>query len=78
MSFIKKIKKCGLSDFIFQRFEKFTKEHIELLIGDNVLKLPIEYVFAYRIGGFSNAMLTWMTGDAKLSPDEMASIITQI
>ncbi|WMJ89343.1 TetR/AcrR family transcriptional regulator [Anaerocolumna sp. MB42-C2] len=78
LSFIKKIKKCGLSDFIFQQFEKFTKEHIALLIGDNVLKLPIEYVFAYRIGGFWNAMLTWMAGDAKLSPDEMATIITQI
>ncbi len=78
LSFIKKIKNCGLSDFIFQHFEKFTKEHIELLIGDNILKLPIEYVFAYRIGGFWNAMLTWMAGDAILSPDEMASIITQI
>lgn len=76
--FIRNIKKCGLSDFIFQQFERFTKEHIELLIGDNVLKLSIEYVFAYRIGGFWNVMLTWATSDVMLSPEEMASIISQI
>lgn len=78
LHFIKNIKKCGLSDFIFQRFEKFTKEHAELLIGDEVLKLPAEYVFSYRIGGFWNVMLTWVESDIMLSPDEMASIISQI
>lgn len=39
---------------------------------------PIEYVFAYRIGGFGNLMLTWATNNVMLSPDEMASIISQI
>ena len=76
--FIRNIKKCGLSDFIFQQFEKFTKEHTELLISDDALKFAIEYVFAYRIGGFWNVMLTWVTNDVMLSPDEMASIISQI
>jgi AcrR family transcriptional regulator len=76
--FIENIKKCGLSDFVFQQFEKFTKKHTELLIGDDVHKLPTEYVFAYRIGGFWNAMLTWVAKNALLSPDEIASIISQI
>jgi AcrR family transcriptional regulator len=76
--FIRNMKSCGLSDFIFQRFEKFSKEHTELLIGDDVLKLPVDYVFAYRIGGYWNVMLTWATGETVLTPDEMASIISQI
>lgn len=76
--FIKNIKKCGLSDFVFQQFEKFTKQHTELLIGDDVQKLPAEYVFAYKNGGFWNVMLTWIENDAMLSPDEMALIISKI
>lgn len=78
LDFIRNIKKCGLTDFVFQRFEKFSKEHTELLIGDDVLKLPAEYVFAFRIGGFWNVMLTWAANDAVLSSDEMASIVSQI
>jgi AcrR family transcriptional regulator len=76
--FIRNMKKSGLSDFIFQQFTKFTKEHTEFLIGDNVRRLPIEYVLAYRIGGFWNVMLTWATSDVMLSPDEMAAVISQI
>ncbi|NLJ87975.1 MAG: TetR/AcrR family transcriptional regulator, partial [Epulopiscium sp.] len=34
LNFIRNIKKCGLSDFVFQRFSKFVKEHTELLIDD--------------------------------------------
>lgn len=76
--FIRNIKKCGLSDFIFQRFEKFTKEHTELLTNNGVMDCPIEYVLTYRIGGFWNVMLTWAAKDVILPPDEMASIISQI
>lgn len=76
--FIRDMKKCGLSDFVFRQFEKFTKEHTELLIGDEVRRLPTDYVFAYRIGGFWNVMLTWASTDVTLSPDEMASILCQI
>jgi AcrR family transcriptional regulator len=76
--FIKNIKKCGLSAFVFDKFEKFTKEHTELLIGKDNLKVPLDYVFAYRIGGFWNAMLVWATGEKSLSPHEMALIISQI
>lgn len=49
LNFIRNIKKCGLSDFVFQRFSKFVKEHTELLIDDDTLNLPREYMFAYRI-----------------------------
>lgn len=76
--FIRNIKICGLSDFIFQQFEKFTNEHTQLLIGEDARKLPIEYVFAYRIGGFWNVMLTWVADDVMLSPDEIASIVSRI
>jgi AcrR family transcriptional regulator len=76
--FIRNIKKCGLCDFIFQKFEKFTKEHSELLINVDIKNLPIEYIFAYRIGGFWNVMLTWVNNDVMLSPDEMAFIISQV
>lgn len=76
--FIRNIKKCGMSDFLFQRFEKFTKEHSELLVSRDSLKLPMEYLFVYRIGGFWNVMLTWVTNDIRLSPNEMASIISKI
>ncbi len=65
-------------DFVFQQFEKFTKQHTELLIGDDVQKLPAEYVFAYKNGGFWNVMLTWIENDAMLSPDEIALIISKI
>ena len=78
LHFIRNIKKCGLSDFIFQQFEKFTKEHIELMVDNVFLKLPIDYIFAYRIGGFWNVMLNWATSEVILSPEEMASIISQI
>lgn len=76
--FIRNIKISGLSDFIFKRFEKFTREHREFLIGSDIRKLPEEYVFAYRIGGFWNVMLQWADKEERLSPDEMASILTQI
>jgi AcrR family transcriptional regulator len=78
LNFIRNIKNCGLSDFIFQRFENFTKEHTELLIGHDGLQLPLEYVYAYRIGAFWNVMLTWATSDVIMSPDEIASIVSQI
>jgi AcrR family transcriptional regulator len=78
LCFIKNIDSCGLSDFVFKRFEKFAKEHRELLIGEHLLELPIEYVFAYRIGGFWNVLLTRVSNDIMLSPDEIASILSQI
>ena len=78
LSFINNIKKCGLSDFVFLQFQKFAKEHRELLIGDDIQKLPAEYVFTYRIGGFWNIMMTWAEDNPRLSPDEIALIILQI
>lgn len=78
LDFIRNIKKCGLSDFVFQKFEKFVKEDAELLIADDILNMPIEYVFAYRIGGFWNIMLTWAANETVLSPEEMAVIVSQI
>ncbi len=49
--FIRNIKKCGLSDFVFQQFEDFSREHSEFLIGRDSLNVPLEYAFTYRIGG---------------------------
>lgn len=40
------------------------------MISDDALKFLIEYVFAYRIGGFWDVMLTWLTNDVMLSSDE--------
>ena len=48
------------------------------LIADDILNMPIEYVFAYRIGGFWNIMLTWAANETVLSPEEMAVIVSQI
>lgn len=78
LDFIRNIKKCGLSDFAFQRFGKFTREHTELLVGDEICDLPSEYVFAYRIGGFWNVMLTWADDGEVKSADEMAKIMSRI
>ncbi len=78
LCFIRNIKKSGLSDMVFQKFQKFTKEHMELLIRDDTQKLPLEYAFAYSIGGYWNVMMTWVANETILLPDEIALIITRI
>lgn len=78
MHFIKNLQRCGLSDFVFKRFEEFTKAHSELLSNDSIKKKETEYIFSYRIGGFWNAMLTWAANNADLSPKDMAIIISKV
>lgn len=78
LCFIRNIKKSGLSDFVFQQFENFSREHYELLIGRDTLSIPLEYVFTYRIGGYWNVMLAWAMKDVQLSSDDMAIILSQI
>lgn len=76
--FLRNMKKCGLSNYIFQQFEQYTTEHMELLKGTQAQSLPRNYVLAYRVGGFWNVMLTWIAEDEMLPPEELAFIITQI
>lgn len=76
--FIRNIKKCGLSDFVFQQFENFTRQHYELLVDGDTLNVPLEYAFTYRIGGYWNVMITWALKDVLLPPEEMAVILSQI
>jgi len=37
----------------------------------------IDYIFAYRIGGFWNVMLTWASNNAVMPPTELAAILSQ-
>lgn len=75
ISFIQNVKNCGLSDFLFSHFEQFVKAYQSLLIGTEVTDTQIDYIFAYRIGGFWNVMLTWAADNANISPVELADII---
>jgi AcrR family transcriptional regulator len=76
LSFIQNIQICGLSDFVFQRFQTFSREHKELFIGTVNDKISTEFAFSYRIGGFWNVMLSWAAQSTILSASEMASILS--
>lgn len=76
LSFIQNIQVCGLSDFVFQRFQSFSREHKELFIGNVKEGISTDFAFSYRIGGFWNVMLTWATQNTILSAKEMASILS--
>lgn len=75
--FIIKMQHCGLSNFIFTKFEKFIKSHQELLMDSKNVNSQIDYIFAYRIGGFWNVMLTWASNNAVMPPTELAAILSQ-
>ncbi|WP_171014903.1 TetR/AcrR family transcriptional regulator [Culicoidibacter larvae] len=76
-SFITNIQKSGLSNFVFKQFTAFTKENIEIFTDDKLPQLVNKYVYSYRIGGFWNIMLTWITDGCKLSPNQMATIFQE-
>lgn len=75
LSFIKNVKDSGISDFLFQRFQSFIKEHKELFIGNVKEGLSSEFLFSYRIGGFWNVMLNWASQDKLIPPEEMVDIL---
>lgn len=77
LSFIKNIKSNGLSDYIFHLFTTFSKEHNEFLIGDFKPDMQLECIYAYRIGGFWNVLLTLADKENKPTPDELALILSQ-
>lgn len=77
LSFIASIQKCGLSNFVFMHFETFVKANQELLIGLDSLPSQLDYIFAYRIGGFWNVMLTWAANHADISPEKLAMLMTK-
>lgn len=78
--FIKHLRSSGLGDFAFKKFEGLVTEYRALLAGGNMPVASdeqLEYVFAYRIGGFWNAMLVWAANGALVPPDEMAKIFSR-
>lgn len=77
LHFIRDMQKCGLGDFIFKRFQEFTISNRELLIHKEKMNVPTQYIFAYRIGGFWNVMLTWAANHADVSAEELAEILSQ-
>lgn len=78
LSLIQNMKKCGLSDFVFSHFEHFVKSNQKLLIRNDLSDSTLHYLYAYRIGGFWNVMLTWASDDAKLSSKELATLISDL
>lgn len=78
VSLIRNLEKCGLRDFLYIRFEKFSREHFQPYMQRD-LKDPVkDFLLSYRIGGFWHVMLTWAAREELLSPEEMASIMMQI
>lgn len=75
ISFIQNIKSCGLCDVIFSHFVQFIKEHQDLLMEVDASTVESDYVFAYRIGGFWNVMITWANNYADISPVELSAIV---
>lgn len=75
LPFIVNVQNCGLGSFVFMQFEKFVKSKQELLIDNNIVNTQIDYLFAYRIGGFWNAMVTWATNGENISSEELSAII---
>lgn len=69
------IQNCGLSNFVFTRFEKFVKSNKALLIDSKEKNIRMDYIFTYRIGGFWNVMLTWAAHDGDIPPAELATIL---
>ncbi len=76
LRFINNIKSNGLSDYVFHLFTTFSKEHNEFLIGDFKPDMRLEYIYAYRIGGFWNVLLTLADKENKPTPEEMALILS--
>lgn len=77
LSFIRNIQNCGLSNFVFDQFTKFSGEQQELLSNiENDKKA--DYILAFRIGGFWNVMVTWAADPTYSSPKELAAIISQL
>lgn len=76
--FILNMQQCGLSNFVFLKFVNFVKSHEELLIDNQNTISHVDYIFAYRIGGYWNVMLTWASNNADLTPKELATILLQV
>lgn len=77
LDFIKNIQNCGLSNFVFDQFNQFSESQQELPLGRKREERKTDYIMAFKIGGFWNVMLTWAAHDADISPEELATIISQ-
>ncbi|WP_181392791.1 TetR-like C-terminal domain-containing protein [Faecalicatena contorta] len=78
LHFIRNMQNCGLSNYVFDQFRRFSELQQDLLIGKKKESTTTDYVLAFRIGGFWNVMLTWASNNANLSPEELATIIFQV
>ena len=78
MNFVKTVVTCGLSDFVFHRFESFIYENRALLSGVQDGTAQNKYALAYRIGGFWHVMLAWVADGAALPPEELARAVTSL
>lgn len=77
LHFIRNMQNCGLSNYVFDQFRRFSELQQDLLIGIKE-STTTDYVLAFRIGGFWNVMLTWASNNANISPEELATIISQM
>lgn len=78
LHFIRNMQNCGLSNYVFDQFKKFSESQQDLLIDKKEENTTTDYVLAFRIGGFWNVMLTWASHNASISPEELATIISQV
>lgn len=77
LPFIKNMQVCGLSNFVFDQFTKFTGLQQELTSKLKKYKKD-DYILAFRIGGFWNVMLTWAADPTNVTPEELTAIILQM
>lgn len=75
--FIKNMQHCGLSDFVFTQFEGFIQSHRELMTDPGNVSPRLDYIFAYRLGGYWNVMLKWASRNADLPAAELAAILSR-
>lgn len=78
LCFIRNMKSSGLSDYVFHLFSAFSMEHNEFLIGNFIPDTKLDYIYAYRIGGFWNVLMTWADKEDNSTPEELAFILSQI
>ena len=77
LQFIKNIRGCGLSTYVFDQFKNFSQSQEDFLIGKNEQNDKMNYILAFQIGGFWNVMLTWAENNAEPSPEELAALLSK-
>lgn len=78
LKFIKNLQTCGLSAYVFDQFKKFSISQKEFMIDGQGENDKMNYILAFRIGGYWNLMLAWAENGARATPEELAAVIAQI